>query len=94
MAIDISVQHNGGFLPGIILLIQWFYHEGNLFKCHEEVLSLQPIIPPTKRFDIFFPLTGRCSEGPDAFRFSFKIGAWVNSKMSRRNSFAVTTSQP
>ena len=25
---------------------------GNLFKCHEEVLYLQPLIPP-KRFDIF-----------------------------------------
>ena len=27
---------------------------GNLFKCHEEVLSLQPMIPPN-RFDIFPP---------------------------------------
>ena len=27
---------------------------GNLFKCHEEVWSLQPMIPP-KRFDIFPP---------------------------------------
>ena len=36
---------------------------GNLFKCHEEVvLYLQPLIPP-KRFDIFFPITGGCSEG-------------------------------
>ena len=26
----------------------------NPFKCHEEVLYLQPLIPP-KRFDIFFP---------------------------------------
>ena len=40
----------------------------NSFKCHEEVLSLQPMIPP-KRFDIFL-LTGGCSEGLDAFRFS------------------------
>ena len=43
---------------------------GNPFKCHEEVLSLQSIIPP-KRFDIF-PLTGGCSEGLDAFRVFFK----------------------
>ena len=35
---------------------------GNLFKCHEEVLYLQPLIPP-KRFDIFPPITGGCSEG-------------------------------
>ena len=41
---------------------------GNPFKCHEEVLYLQPImmIPP-KRFDIFFPLTG-----VGVFRFFFK----------------------
>ena len=43
---------------------------GNPFKCHEEVMYLQPIIPP-KRFDIF-PLTGGCSKGLDAFRFFFK----------------------
>ena len=30
---------------------------GNPFKCHEEVLYLQPLIPP-KRFDISPPLTG------------------------------------
>ena len=42
---------------------------GNPFKCHhEEVLCLQPMIPP-KHVDIFFPLTGGCSEGLDAFRF-------------------------
>ena len=36
----------------------------NPFICHEEVLYLQPLIPPTsKRFDIFSPLTGGCSEG-------------------------------
>ena len=41
---------------------------GNLFKCHEEVLYLQPLIPP-KRFDI----TGGCSEGLGVFRFFFKL---------------------
>ena len=35
-------------------------------KCHEEVLYLQPLIPP-KRFDISPPLTGGCSEGLGAF---------------------------
>ena len=46
---------------------------GNPFKCHEEVLYLQSMIPP-KRFVIFyfFPLTGGCSEGLGAFRFFFK----------------------
>ena len=38
------------------------FSSGDPFKCHEEVLYLQPLIPP-KRFDIFSPLTGGCSEG-------------------------------
>ena len=72
MAIDVSVQHNGGFSPGIILLTQCYcHHRGTLFKCHEDVLYLQPVIPPTKRFDIF-PLIGGCSKGLDAFRFFLK----------------------
>ena len=33
---------------------------GNPFKCHAEVLYLQPMIPP-KRFDIFSPLAEGCS---------------------------------
>ena len=28
MAINVSVQHNGGFLPGIILLTQCYHHWG------------------------------------------------------------------
>ena len=72
--INVRVQHNGGFLPGIILLTQCCYHRGtNPFKCHEEVLFLQPTIPP-KRFDIF-SLTEGCSEGLDAFTFFFKDSA-------------------
>ena len=47
MAINVSVQYNGGLLPDIIILV-------DPFKCHEEVLYLQPMIPP-KRFDIFPP---------------------------------------
>ena len=49
MAINVNDEYNGGFLPDIILLTQCYL---NLFKCHEEVLYLQPLIPP-KRFDIF-----------------------------------------
>ena len=41
---------------------------GNSFKCHEEVLNLQPMIPP-KRVHVFSLLAGGCSEGLDAFRF-------------------------
>ena len=56
MAIDVSVQYNGGLLPDIILLTQCYYTIGeyNPIKYHEEVLYLQPMIPP-KRFDIFPP---------------------------------------
>ena len=53
MAINVSVQDHGGLLPDIILLTQCYYP----FKCHEEVLYLQPMIPP-KRFDIFSPSLG------------------------------------
>ena len=68
MAINVSVQYNGGLLPDIMLLIQCYFHRGTKpFKCHEEVLYfLQPLILP-KRFDIFSPLTGGCSEGLGAF---------------------------
>ena len=31
MAININVQHNGGFLPDIILLTQGYYHRGTVF---------------------------------------------------------------
>ena len=57
MAINVSVQqYNGGLLLDIILLTLCYYHSGNNpFKWHEEVLSLQPTIPP-KRFDIFPPV--------------------------------------
>ena len=58
----LSVQHNGGFLPGIILLTQCYYSINiiivrgtNPFKYHKEVLHLQPMIPPNKPFDIFPP---------------------------------------
>ena len=50
MAINnVSVQYNGGLFRDIILLL---FPSGNPFKCHEEVLYLQPLIPP-KRFDVF-----------------------------------------
>ena len=61
MSINLSLQHNGGFLPGIILLTQCYLPSGrNPFKCYEEVLYLQPIIP-SKRFDIFPPDWGMLS---------------------------------
>ena len=54
MAINVSVQYNGGLLPDIILVDPMLLPKGNPFKCHEEVLYLPPMIPP-KRFDIFSP---------------------------------------
>ena len=44
MVINVNVQYNGGLLPDIILLTRCYYYQ--------EVLFLQPMIPP-KRFDIF-----------------------------------------
>ena len=35
LAIDVSVQHNGGFLPGIILLTQCCYHRGTRLNATE-----------------------------------------------------------
>ena len=72
MAINVSVQYNGGFLPDIILLTQCYYiPSGNPFKCPEQVLSSQPMILP-KRFDIFPPDWGMLRRGLDAFRFFFE----------------------
>ena len=66
MAVNVSVQYNGGLLPNIILLTQLLFPTWNPFKCHEEILYLQPLIPP-KRFDISPPLTEGCSEGLGGF---------------------------
>ena len=53
-ATDVSVQYNGGLLADIILLTQCYYHRGTSLNAMQEVLYLQPMIPP-KRFDIFPP---------------------------------------
>ena len=64
MAINVSVQYNDGFLPGIVLLNQCYYHRGTRLNA-------------MKRFCIyiltFSPLSGGCSEGLDAFRFFIKL---------------------
>ena len=62
MAINVSVQYNGGLLPGIILLPQCYYHRVttrlNAMKrfC---IFSLRSHL----NVSTFFPLTGGCSEG-------------------------------
>ena len=67
MAINVnSVQYNGRLLPDIILVDPMLLPYGNPFKCHEEVLYLQPMNSPLNVLT-FFPLTGECSEGLGAF---------------------------
>ena len=55
MAINVSVQYNGGFLPDIpyYTVDPMLLPLGDPIKCHEEVLSLQPMIAP-KGFDMFY----------------------------------------
>ena len=74
MAINVSVQqHNGGFLPDIMLLTQCYYHHrGTCLKamkrfCFGFVFVAYEI--PPKRFT-FWP---GCSEGLDAFGFLSKL---------------------
>ena len=57
MAISVKVQYNGGLFPDDTVNPMLLPLE-NPIKCNEEILSLQPMIPP-KRFDIFFPDWGR-----------------------------------
>ena len=66
-AIYVSVRYDGGASPRHYIVDPMLFPSGNPFICHEEdYLYLQPLIPP-KRFDIFSPLTGGCSEGLRAF---------------------------
>ena len=69
MAINVSVQYNGGFLPGILLLTQCSYHHRGtrLNAMKRFCIYLQPM--NVLRFP---PLIEGCSEGQDAFRFFVK----------------------
>ena len=58
MAINVTVQKNGGLLPDIILLTQCYYHRGTRLNAMKKVLSMQSIMIPPKRFDIFPPCMG------------------------------------
>ena len=81
MAINVSVQYNGGFLPNIILFAQCYYHRGTRFNamkrfCFRSLLSHLSVLT-------FSPLCGNTFiEGIDAFRFFFKIliGLWQPAK--------------
>ena len=61
MAINVSVQYNGGLLPGIILLPQCYYHRGTRLNAMKRfcICSLRYHLNVLT----FFPLTGGCSEG-------------------------------
>ena len=77
MAINVSVHHSGGCLPGYYTVNPLLLPPSrkNPFKCHEEVLYLQPMISPNLNVLTYSPpwLGGGCSEGLDAFRFFFKL---------------------
>ena len=57
MAINVSVQYDGGFLPDIILSTQCYHHRGIRLNAMKRFLYFQLLIPP-KRFDIFSPRLG------------------------------------
>ena len=61
-AINVNVQYNGGFLPDIILWTQCYLHRGTCLNAMKGFCICSLLIPP-KRFDIFSPITGGCSEG-------------------------------
>ena len=70
---NVSAQYISGLLPDIIPSVDpMLLPSGNPFKCHEEVLSLQPMIPLKLNVLTFPPLIGECSEGLDAFSIFFK----------------------
>ena len=94
MAIDASVQHNRGFLPGIILLTQCYYYHGgtrlNVMKrfcicslrSHLNVLTV-------------FHRVGECSEGLEAFRFFFEVhtySAHKHRQQQQQNVFVLFSS--
>ena len=83
MAINVNVQYNGGFLPDIILWTQCYLHRGTCLNAMKRFCSCSLLIPP-KRFDIFPPITGGCSEGLGVVRFFFKKEKHVRTRAISR----------
>ena len=57
MAINISVQYNGGFLPDIILLTHYYYHRGG-FLIHL-LSAVRALIFFARRIQPFLSLVDR-----------------------------------
>ena len=83
MAINVNVQYNGGFLPDIILLTQCHLHRGTCSNAMKWFCICSLLIPP-KRFDIFSPITGGCSEGLGVVWFFFKLIYVIRSTVQGR----------
>ena len=79
MAINVSVQYNGGLPPDIILLTQCYYPRGTRLYGMKRfcICSLRSHLNVLT----FSPLTGECSEGLGAFWFFFKY--WGKHKKRR-----------
>ena len=75
MAITVSLQYNGGFLPGIMLLIRCHYHRGTRLYAMKRGFVLRPMFPP-KRFDNFSSCLGDAQKALDAFIFFFIRCIW------------------
>ena len=70
VAINVSVQYNGGLLPGIILLPQCYYRRGTRLNAMKRFCTCS--LRSHVNVLTCFPLTRGCSEGLGAFIFFFQ----------------------
>ena len=56
MAVNVSLQYNRVTSPRQYTVDSMLLPAGSPFKCHENILSSQTMIPPNKRFDMFLPV--------------------------------------
>ena len=71
MAINVSVQYNGGLLPDIILWTICYYYRGTRLNAMKR-FYLYSLCTHLLNVLTIFPPDWGCSEGSDAFRFFFK----------------------
>ena len=68
MAINVSVQYNGGLLPDIILLTQCYFHRGTRLNAIKRFcILICSLLFNLNVLTFFSSLTGGCSEGLGAF---------------------------